>query len=88
MFAGAMRDTAVKQFNEGQMETALYAKVVTATENPKTMRALMRQTELEPGLYGGIMDWDWEAILKWVEEYFIPLVKLLLPLILLLDEEE
>ena len=69
------------------MEMPEYAKVVTASYNPKAMKTLMVEMKTADGLLGGPSDWDWEAILKWIEEFFIPLVKMLLPLILLLDEE-
>lgn len=88
MFSAALRDTAIARRDRNELSADDCAKIVSASDKPKVMRSLMKQTEVEPGLYGGIMDWDWEAILKWVEEFFIPLIKALLPLLILLDEED
>lgn len=83
----ALRTVAEQEWRADRMEMPEYAKVVTASYNPKAMKTLMVEMKTADGLLGGPSDWDWEAILKWIEEFFIPLVKMLLPLILLLDEE-
>ena len=87
LFTKAWKQAAREQLYKGQIDVPTYAKCASAAEKPKVMRALMKQTETAPGLYGGIADWDWDSILKWVREFFIPLVKALLPLLVLLDEE-
>lgn len=63
-------------------------KAIKACDSKLAMKSLMKQCEVEPGLTGGIKDWDWEAILEWVQLYLLPLIKTLLPLILLLDEKK
>ena len=85
LFTRAWQQTSKDRFSEGAIDVTTYAKCVTAGDRPKVMRQLMKQTETEPGLYGGIKDWDWDAILTWIQEYFIPLMKALLPLLLVLD---
>lgn len=65
-----------------------YKKCRAACGDKKKMTALMGQFETAPGLKGGIKDWDWEAILAWIQDYLLPLIKTLLPLLILLDERE
>jgi len=84
-FTSAVRQVSEERFQAGEITEDTLGKFKWAADHPKTMRQLMRQTEVEPGLYGGIQDWDWDAILKWVREYFLPLMKALLPLLLVLD---
>jgi hypothetical protein len=72
---------------KGEMMTGTYAKCRAACDDKKTMSLLMSQFETEPGLMGGIQDWDWEGIMEWVQTFLIPLIKTLLPLLLLMDEE-
>jgi len=88
LFTKAWRQATEQQFSEGHIIERKYKKCKDAAGNPKVMRQLMRQTETAPGLYGGIKDWEWEAILNWVQDYFIPLMKALLPLLLILDEKK
>lgn len=65
-----------------------YQKCIKACDDRKKMGLLMKQTEVEPGMLGGIRDWDWDSILNWVQTFLIPLIRALLPLMLLLDEEK
>lgn len=65
-----------------------YKKCRAACDDKKKMVALMGQLETAPGLLGGIKDWDWAAILDWVKDYLIPLMKALLPLLVMLDERK
>lgn len=88
LFTRAWEQVSQERFEANAIGTPTYAKCLMAAKNPKTMRSLMKQTEVEPGLFGGIQDWSWESILRWVEDFFIPLVKALIPLLLLLDEEK
>ncbi len=87
-FTRAWKQTSSAQYDAGQIDRTDMDKCERAAKDPKIMRKLMKQTETAPGLYGGIKDWDWESILKWIQDYFIPLMKVLLPLLLILDEED
>jgi len=88
LFTRALQQTSTEQFSNGVISSNTLAKIDKAVKKPQVMRKLMKQTEVEPGLYGGISDWNWASILNWVQTFFIPLVKALLPLVLLLDEEK
>jgi hypothetical protein len=84
-FAKAFR--AKLDENRETLDPREYAKSRAATYSGKKMKALMGQLETAPGLKGGIQDWDWEAIMAWIQDFLIPLIKTLLPLLVLLDEE-
>jgi len=88
LFSRAWRQATEEEFSKGNIVQSRYDTCLRASKNPKAMKRLMAQTETAPGLYGGIKDWDWEAIYEWVKTYFIPLMKALLPLLLILDEEK
>ena len=74
--------------NRERLNAGEYRKCRAACDDKKKMYALMDQFQTDPKLYGGIKDWDWEAILEWVQLFLLPLIKSLLPLLLLLDEQE
>ena len=85
-FTCALREALQNRYDEFPADEV--NKALKACDNKLAMKSLMKQCEVEPGLTGGISDWDWEAIWKWVNDYLIPLVRTLLPLILLLDEKD
>ena len=84
-FTKAFRQVLAEQ--RDTLDPQWYAKSRAACDDKKKMSLLMSQFETEPGLMGGIQDWDWEGIVEWVETFLLPLIKTLLPLLLLLDEE-
>jgi hypothetical protein len=65
-----------------------YQKCRAACDDKGKMKALLAQTRTAPGLKGGIQDWDWEAIMAWINDFLIPLIKTLLPLLVMLDERK
>lgn len=70
------------------LDPSEYRKCRAACDDPSKMKALLAQTRVQPGLHGGIKDWDWDAILAWVNDFLIPLIKTLLPLLVALDERK
>lgn len=87
LFTKAFRQTLEERRGKDVTE-ANYQTCIKGCDDPKKMRQLMHQTEKSPNMYGGIADWDWDSILKWIQVYFIPLVRALLPLMLMLDSRE
>ena len=84
-FAKAFRQTLDER--RDTLDPAEYTKSRAATYSSAKMKTLLGQLETAPGLKGGIKDWDWEGILQWIQDYLLPLIKTLLPLLVLLDEE-
>lgn len=84
-FTRALRETL--QARKDEFPAADVDKAIKACDDKLAMKSLMKQCEVAPGLHGGIRDWDWESILNWVQTFLVPLVKALLPLVLLLGEE-
>lgn len=87
-FTWAWSKVSEKQHKEGNLSDPDYAKCKRAASDPKIMRKLMQKTETDPKLKGGLKDLDWSKIFEWIEVYFWPLFKAVLPLLLLLDEHE
>lgn len=83
-FTKAFRQTLDAQ--KDTLDPQEYVKCRAACNDSKKMKALMDQLETAPGLHGGIRDWDWESILSWIQDFLIPLIKALLPLLVMLDE--
>ena len=86
-FTAALR-IALKERRGDDITEHDYKKCIVACDDKKKMAALMSQFETAPGLKGGIKDWDWDSILEWVQTFLIPLVRALLPLLILLDERD
>ena len=87
-FTKALHQVAGEKWSAGEISEQEYIDIDRACENPKVMKSLIAQTQTAPGLYGGIKDWDWAAIIEWIEKHLIPLIKSLLPLLLILDEQD
>jgi len=90
-FNKAFVTAAKEQYISGKISHDNYQKCLKAAANPdimkKAYKRLMEEVRnrlTEEGLCG-IRDWDWEAILKWLKENFIPAMKIILPMLLLLD---
>lgn len=88
MFSRALLQVAREKWNLGEIETPEYARIVTAAHNPARVQSIIDTLEADNNMLGGFRDWDWEAILNWVRENLIPALRIMLPLILLLDEEK
>ncbi len=86
-FPKALRRVTNEKLASGDINAGTHSRLITASYDKEAMSRLISQTETAPGLHGGIKDWDWEAILRWIQDFFIPLVKTLIPLLLVLDEE-
>lgn len=86
-FNKAWKRVSKKEFEKGNITEEEFAKCERASADPEVMKKLREKSKSDPKLKGGIKDWDWDAILKWVEEFFIPLLRALLPLLLVLDEK-
>ena len=58
-----------------------------AANNPEAMRRARNQLKAGPDMLGGISDWDWEAIYRWFIEYFIPAMRIIIPIVIMLLQE-
>ena len=89
MFTRAFKYTAKEKWFDQEITEDEFDKCMLAAKRPEVMQNALIQLEVEDGLLGGIKDWNWEAILKWFRDYFIPAMRIILPImILLLDEED
>jgi len=86
LFTRAFVKTARKKFTDGEISYDKLQECLKAAENKKGMERARKQLAVAPGLKGGIKDWDWEAILQWFKDYFIPALKIILPIALMLLE--
>ena len=84
----AIRQIAHEKYGNKEMTLAQYKTVLKGSTDNRNIEELRVQLETAPGLYGGIKDWDWDAILKWVRENFIPMILALIPIILMFLEKD
>jgi len=75
-------------FDRGEVNANDYQLGLRAAKNPEAMKQAMAKLQGDPNLLGGIKDWDWEAILKWFNEYIVPALKIIIPIIMMLDSRE
>lgn len=83
-FTACFEKEATVRFNDGLISPGAYKKCQRAANSPEVMRAARLQLSATDGRLGGIADWDWEAIAKWFKEYFVPAIRTILPLIIML----
>ena len=83
-FNAAWKNAAKQKLEEGVISYDKYEECMRAASNPEVMRRARNQLKTEPGMLGGISDWDWEAIKQWFIDYFIPAMKVILPLVIML----
>ena len=58
-----------------------------AADNPEALRRARNQMKTDPDALGGISDWNWQAVYDWFVTYFIPAMKIILHIVLLLLQE-
>lgn len=89
-FTAAWKNAAKRKLKSGEIDQAKYNECLRAANNKLVMKRARNQLRADPGMLGGFADWDWEAIKQWFIEYFIPAMKVILPLVIMLlgpDEE-
>lgn len=83
-FTKAFRIASERAYNKGEITEEQYVQAQKGANNREAMTQLLRATETHPDMLGGIQDWDWEAILKWVQDFLIPLIQSLIPILIAL----
>jgi len=87
-FTKALHKVAGEKWVSGEINADQYLAIDKACSDSRAMSRLIAQTTTADGLYGGIKDWDWAAIIAWIKENLIPLLEALIPILMLLGEEE
>ena len=83
-FTKAFRQVAESNYLSGYISLEEYTRCLEA--KPDTMKRAYNQLLADPDMLGGIRDWDWDSILEWLFNYFIPAMRIIIP-ILLMDED-
>lgn len=86
-FNRAWREAAEEKYDRGEISTEQYLDCMKAADHPEAMKRARRQLKADPNMLGGISDWDWEAIYQWFIDYFIPAMKIIIPIVLMLLAE-
>jgi hypothetical protein len=86
-FANAFEMVAQEQFDNGVISFKKLEKCKKAANNRRVMSDARAQFTGSSDMLGGIFDWDWDAILEWFREWIIPAMRVIIPIIMLLDEE-
>lgn len=84
-FTKAFKQSAKHHYSEGMISAKEYAQCLEACDNKEGMSRAYRQMTADPNMLGGIKDWDWEAIYAWFITYFIPVMKIIIPIIISLQ---
>jgi len=86
-FTRAWKEAVEEQYDQGKITQAEYLNCIKAAEHPETMQKARKQLIADPNMLGGIGDWDWEAIYEWFVTYFVPAMKVIIPIFLMLLKE-
>lgn len=84
LFNTAFERCAKEKVDAGEITYDEYADCMKAVKDKKGMRRARRQMQTDPNMLGGISDIDWNAILKWFQDYFIPAMKFIIPIVLMI----
>ena len=86
-FNSAWSRVAAEKFKEAVIDAEEYADCMLAARNPEALRRARNQLRAGDGTLGGISDWDWSAIYHWFVNSFIPAMRIIVPIALLLLQE-
>ncbi len=81
-FAWGLEQAAQHQFDAGVISYDQLCTARTASQDRGLIREVRNQLMVGDGLLGGVRDWNWEAIKNWIIEFLIPVLKAILPLLL------
>ena len=89
-FTHCFEKVAIEQFDEGILSYRKLEECRRAADNPRIMRRARQQMMASDGLLGGVrlLDLDWAAILTWFRDYFIPAMRIIIPMIMLLQDAD
>ena len=84
MFDQGFVRAARNQFHEGVISYDQLQDCLRGAENKEGMKMARLQLMTDPNMLGGFADWDWEAIYQWFIDYFIPAMKVIIPIVLMM----
>lgn len=87
-FTKAFKQAAIVAVNSGEIDAEQYAKCLKAARSTKAMRQAYNQLLADPNMLGGLADWDWDAIYAWIVDHFLPAMRVIIPIIMLLEPNE
>jgi hypothetical protein len=87
MFDKAFYEVAKEQFVQKVISENDFLSCKEAVKNKEGMKRARRQMMSDPDMLGGFSDWNWEAIKQWFIDYFIPAMKIILPIIIMMLDE-
>lgn len=88
-FRAAFNKVSHEKFDSGEISYEEFVDCQRAVKNKEAMRRAYNQMIADPNMLGGLRDINWQRIYEWFVTYFIPAMRVILPIVLLLlDEEE
>lgn len=87
-FKAAFDKVSKEKFDSGEISYKEYLDCQRAVQNKEVMLRAYNQMMVDPNMLGGLRDINWQKIYEWFVTYFIPAMKVILPIVLLLLDEE
>jgi hypothetical protein len=84
-FTHCFEKAAQQHFDSGEISYKDLEECKRAASSSETMRRSRLRLQATDGRLGGIKDWDWEAIWQWFQDYFIPAMRIIIPMLLILE---
>jgi len=82
-YTKAFKQVSKEKYEAGEITKETYDDCVRAAKSSKVMRQSRNQLVADPNMLGGISDWDWDTIYAWFVEYFIPAMKVIIPIVIM-----
>lgn len=86
MFNRAWQETTEAKWKAGELSRDEYNDCKNSLKYPEALKRARNQLKCDPDMLGGI-EWNWDAIYQWFIEYFIPAMKIIIPIVILLLQE-
>lgn len=81
--APALRYASVAEYERGTIDGKQRDRLITGSYDKDVLNRTLDQLETREDLYGEI---DWEAIFTWVQENLIPILRIVIPIVIMLLE--
>lgn len=86
-FNRAWKQAVEEKYASKEIDHKQYANCMEAANSPEAMRRARNQLRSDPDMLGGISDWNWEAIYQWFIDYFIPAMRIIIPIVIMFLQE-
>jgi hypothetical protein len=83
-FNSAWKKATEQKYQSGEISKEEYDDCVRAYNDKAVMKQARDQLKADDGMLGGISDWDWDAIYQWFVDYFIPAMRVIIPIVIML----